>query len=60
MVRQLKETGLPAYLVNPSAADPDAPYRVRVGPYASRATARKTAAALEERRGEKVWVTKEN
>jgi cell division septation protein DedD len=60
MVRQLTGTGLPAYLVSPPAADPDAPYRVRVGPYASRAAARKTAAALEGTRGKKVWVTKEN
>src|SRR4026207_482842 len=39
IVSALKATGMPAYLVNPTAADPDAPYRVRVGPYATRTAA---------------------
>ncbi len=56
IVRDLQASGMPAYLVPPVAADPDAPYRVRVGPYATRAAAARTAAALEERRGEKLWV----
>ena len=59
IVNRLKQTGMPAYLVNPPSTDPDAPYRVRVGPYATRAAAEKTAAALEQSRGEKLWVTKE-
>jgi len=58
-VRKLKESGLPAYLVNPPASDPDAPYRVRVGPYESREEAQKAAASLEEGRKEKLWVTTE-
>ncbi len=58
LVRDLQATGMPAYLVSPRPADPDAPYRVRVGPYATRAAAQKTASALEERRGEKLWVTR--
>jgi cell division septation protein DedD len=45
--------------VTPSASDPDAPYRVRAGPYASREAAQKAAATLEAQRGEKVWVTRE-
>ena len=57
IVNRLQETGMPAYLVNPPSTDPDAPYRVRVGPYATRAAAEKTAAALEKSRGEKLWVT---
>jgi len=59
-VQQLKANGLPAYLVNPPASDPDAPYRVRVGPYRSREEAQKTAATLEAERKQKLWVTKEN
>jgi cell division septation protein DedD len=59
MAGELMATGLPAYLVVPPAADPDAPYKVRVGPYTTRAAAEKTAAALERRRGEKLWVMRE-
>ena len=51
--------GMPAYLVIPPAADPDAPYKVRVGPYTTRAAAEKTALVLGQRRGEKVWVMRE-
>ena len=58
-VQQLKSTGMPAYLVEPSASDPDGPYRVRLGPYVSREEAQKVAATLEAQRGEKVWVTRE-
>ena len=58
-VQQLKDRGMPAYLVNPPASDPDAPYRVRVGPYESREAAQKIAVSLEHQRGEKVWVTRE-
>ncbi len=59
IVTSLKETGLPAYLVNPPRTDPDAPYRIRLGPYGTRSAAEKTAAALEKSRGEKLWVTRE-
>ena len=59
IVNRLKQTGMPAYLVNPPSTDPDAPYRVRIGPYATRGAAEKTAAALEKSRGEKLWVTRE-
>ena len=58
-VRQLKERGMPAYLVSPPASDPDAPYRVRVGPYESRDEAQRVAASLEQQRKEKLWVTRE-
>jgi hypothetical protein len=58
-VQQLKANGLPAYLVSPPATDPDAPYRVRLGPYRSREEAQKAAATLEAQRNEKVWVTRE-
>lgn len=58
-VQQLKANGLPAYLVSPPASDPDAPYRVRVGPYRSREEAQQTAATLEAERKEKLWVTRE-
>jgi cell division septation protein DedD len=58
-VQQLKESGMPAYLVSPSASDPDAPYRVRVGPYESREDAQRVALSLEKQRHEKLWVTTE-
>jgi len=58
-VEKLKATGMPAYLVNPPASDPDALYRVRVGLYDSREEAQKVAATLEASRGEKLWVTRE-
>jgi cell division septation protein DedD len=58
MVDALKATGMPAYLVPPPTSDPDAPYRIRVGPYSTRVAAQETAAALEKSRGEKLWVTK--
>jgi cell division septation protein DedD len=58
-VQRLKNGGMPAYLVNPPSTDPDGPYRVRVGPYDTREEAQKIAAALEEQRHEKVWVTRE-
>ena len=59
-VAALKSSGLPAYLVAPSAADADGWYRVRVGPYQSRMAAQKAAATLGKKRGEKLWVTKEH
>jgi len=58
-VQRLKNSGMPAYLVNPPSSDPDGPYRVRVGPYDTREEAQKIAASLEEQRHEKVWVTRE-
>ncbi len=59
MVGALQAAGMPAYLVGPAAADPDGPYRIRVGPYATRAAAQETASTLQKKRGEKMWVTKE-
>lgn len=60
LVRHLKASGLAAYLVEPPATDPAAPYRVRVGPYPSREEAQKVAARLEAQRGERLWVVREN
>jgi hypothetical protein len=56
---ELKAAGLPAYLVGPRATEPDEPYRVRVGAYASRAEAESAAAQLEKTRGWKAWVIRE-
>ncbi len=58
IVQGLQAAGVPAYLEGPPPADPDAPYRVRVGPYATRGAAQRMAAVLEQERGEKLWVTK--
>jgi len=48
--------GFPAYLVVPADSDPSAPFKVRVGSYASRLDAEKDIAALEKRLGQKVWL----
>jgi len=58
-MQQLRDSGMPAYLMNPAPDDPDGPYRVRVGPYESRDEAQKVAASLEQQRHQKLWVTKE-
>jgi cell division septation protein DedD len=60
LLRSLKASGLPAYLVSPLAGDPDALFRVRVGPYRTRAAALRANAALEKSRGEKLWVIKDS
>ena len=56
---ELKRAGVAAYVVMPRADDPDGLYRVRVGPYASRAAANRVLVKLEKLRGEKLWVTRE-
>ena len=59
MVEDLAAAGFPAYLLPPGAADPDGPYRVRVGRYRSREAASGAAATLQKMRGEKLWVIDE-
>ena len=59
LVAALKASGMPAYLLAPTPTDPDGPYRVRLGPYQDAASARHTAAALGRKRGEKLWVTRQ-
>jgi hypothetical protein len=59
MVGELKQKGLAAYLVEPPPRDPNAPYRVRVGGYATRAEAEMAAGEIGRAAGGKVWVTKE-
>ena len=59
LVAALQSSGMPAYLVTPPATDPDAPYRVRVGPYESAVAAQRMAATLEKKRGDKLWVTRD-
>ena len=56
LVRELNASGLAAYLLEPTAVDPDAPFRVRVGPYGTALSAQTAVAALEKIRGEKLWV----
>ena len=56
LVRTLMAAGFPAYLVVPADSDPSAPFKVRVGSYASRPDAEKDIAALEKRLGQKVWL----
>jgi cell division septation protein DedD len=59
LVGELKQKGLAAYLVEPPPTDPNAPYRVRVGGYATRGEAEKAAAGVEKATGGKLWVTRE-
>jgi DedD protein len=59
LVAELKRAGYAAYVVLPPPDDPNGLHRVRVGRYASRALAARTATRLERLRGEKLWVTKE-
>jgi hypothetical protein len=56
LVRDLNGSGLAAYVLEPTAADPDAPFRVRVGPYDTASSAQTAVAALEKIRREKLWV----
>jgi cell division septation protein DedD len=58
LLDELKAAGLPAYITQPGSPDGGL-YRIRVGPYATRSAAQKALGALEEARGEKLWVTRE-
>jgi cell division septation protein DedD len=58
LLASLKRAGLPAYISHPGPSDP-APYRIRVGPFATQAAAQQTARALGQQRGEQLWVTRE-
>jgi cell division septation protein DedD len=57
MVAELKQAGFEAYLVEPSTADLEGPYRIRVGHFATRASARQAALRLEQQVGSRPWVT---
>jgi cell division septation protein DedD len=59
MVGTLQGKGLPAYLVEPPPGNPNAPYRVRIGEYATRLEAVKAAASVGKVIGEKPWVTRD-
>jgi cell division septation protein DedD len=56
---ELNAAGLPAYLVEPPASEPDAPYRVRLGRYKTRVDAEAVALEVGRVRGQKLWVVKE-
>jgi cell division septation protein DedD len=58
-VEALKASGFPAYLVEPPPSDPDAPYRVRIGRYATEQEARAVAVALQKYSRDKLWVVRE-
>jgi hypothetical protein len=59
LVEELRRGGYPSYLLLPPATDPDAPFRIRVGRYASRADADEIAKSLERERGGRLWVVRE-
>ena len=58
LVAELKKSGVGAFIVMPAANGPDGLYRVRVGPYATRAAAQRVLLKLEKLRGEKLWLTR--
>jgi cell division septation protein DedD len=58
LLETLTRAGLPAYISHPGPSDP-APYRIRVGPFASQAAAQEMAHDLGRQRGEQLWVTRE-
>jgi hypothetical protein len=63
LAQSLEADGLSAYIVPPDPASAtrtaDRLFRVRVGPYQTRAAASKAAKALEKKRGEKSWIVQE-
>jgi cell division septation protein DedD len=59
LVAELAAGGFDAYLGEPPLDNPDAPYRVRVGAYATRAEAEVAAAAVTRAVGQKPWITRE-
>lgn len=54
----LRADGFSAYLVAPPASDPDAPYKIRVGPFETRDEADRVAQVMEKSRRQKVWVVR--
>jgi cell division septation protein DedD len=59
VLSELKAAGLPGYMLEPPATQPDAPFRIRLGRYTSRAEAEAVALKLERARGQKLWVIRE-
>jgi cell division septation protein DedD len=59
LVAELAASGFDAYLAEPPLDNPNAPYRVRVGRFATRAEAEGAAAALTKAGGQKPWITRE-
>ena len=59
LAAELQQAGYRSYVVNPPPEDANGLYRVRVGRYASRASANRVLPRLERLRGEKLWVTRE-
>jgi len=57
MVEALIRKGFDAYVVEPPAGNPDAPYRVRIGRYDTRAEADRAAIEARKVTAEKLWVT---
>lgn len=53
---ELQAAGHQAYVLKPADDDPNGLYRVRIGQFASRTAAAKVMPALEELRGEKLWI----
>ena len=56
---ELTATGFAAYIVEPTADNPNAPYRVRVGGFATRVEAERASIAVAKAVGQKPWITRE-
>jgi hypothetical protein len=59
LAQSLEAQGYPAYVVVPEPDDNPQFFRVRIGPYPTRAAARRVLARLEAQRKEKPWVVVE-
>jgi len=59
MAGDLTSTGFAAYIVEPTADNPNAPYRVRVGGFATRVEAERASIAVAKAVGQKPWITRE-
>ena len=59
MAGELTATGFSAYVVEPTASNPNAPYRVRVGGFATRVEAERASIAVAKAVGQKPWITRE-
>jgi len=58
LLDELKRVGFDAYVIEPVTGSGDALYRVRVGKYATRASAERAVSRLEGQLGLKMWITR--
>jgi cell division septation protein DedD len=59
LLGELAAAGYAAYVVQPGADDPDGPYRIRVGGFASREAAVAAAVRIGRLRRERLYVVRD-